>query len=53
MEQYKYITAKIGSETITRCKYAYIDIYGNEFLTFSRTLDDCRRKRDEWIASNR
>ena len=53
MEQYKYMTAKIGTEKVTRCKYAYVDIMGNQFITFGRTLAHCRAKRDEWKQNSK
>jgi len=50
-ERYEKFTAKIGRERVTRYQYDYRHPNGQLFSTFSRTLERCREKRDEWMKT--
>lgn len=51
-ERYERLTAKIGNETVSRWKYQYQHTNGQVFSTFSRTLERCREKKDNWLKSH-
>ena len=49
-EKYEKSQTGIGRRKRTLMQYDYRHTNGELFSTVAKTLDECRRRRDEWIA---
>ena len=49
-EKYERFQSGIGRRRRTLVQYDYRHTDGELFSTVAKTLDECRRRRDEWIA---
>ena len=49
-EKYERFQLGIGRRKRTLVQYDYRHTDGELFSTVAKTLDECRRRRDEWIA---
>ena len=49
-ERHEYVTPAFASRAKKRfCQYAYRHTNGELFSCVAPTLEECRRKRDEWL----
>lgn len=51
-ENYTNFNTKIGRKNVKRMQYDYRTPEGELFSCIGKDLEDCRRKRDEWISKN-
>ena len=49
-EKYERFQSGIGRRKRTLVQYDYRHTDGELFSTVAKTLDECRRRRDEWVA---
>ena len=49
-EKYERFQSGIGRRRRTLVQYDYRHTDGELFSTVAKTLDECRRRRDEWLA---
>jgi hypothetical protein len=49
-EQYEKFTTRIGRKQVTRIQYDYRSYYGQLFSCVGKSLAECRKKRNAWIA---
>lgn len=51
-ENHTTYNTKIGRKSVKRMQYDYRTPEGELFSCIGTNLEDCRRKRDEWISKN-
>lgn len=51
-ENYTTFNTKIGRKNVKRMQYDYRTLEGELFSCIGTNLEDCRRKRNEWISKN-
>nr|DAT61953.1 MAG TPA: hypothetical protein [Caudoviricetes sp.] len=50
-ENYTTFSTRLGRKQVKRVQYDYRTPEGDLFSCVGQSLDDCRRKRDEWLAN--
>ena len=50
-ENYTTFSTRLGRKQVKRVQYDYRTPEGDLFACVGQSLDDCRRKRDEWLAN--
>lgn len=50
-ENYETFTVRVSRLRPTRVQYDYRTPDGERFACVGRNLEDCRHKRDEWLAA--
>ena len=50
-ENYPTFSTRLGRKQVKRVQYDYRTPEGDLFACVGQSLDDCRRKRDEWLAN--
>lgn len=50
-ENYTTFSTRLGRKQVKRVQYDYRTPEGVLFACVGQSLDDCRRKRDEWLAN--
>lgn len=50
-ENYTTFSTRLGRKQVKRVQYDYRTPEGDLFACVGKSLDDCRRKRDEWLAN--
>ena len=52
-ENYTIFTARLGRKSVKRVQYDYRTPEGELFSCVGKDIEDCRRKRDEWVRTNK
>lgn len=50
-ENYTTFSTRLGRKQVKRVQYDYRTPEGELFSHVGKTLEDCRQKRDEWLAN--
>lgn len=50
-ENYTTFSTRLERKQVKRVQYDYRTPEGDLFACVGQSLDDCRRKRDEWLAN--
>lgn len=50
-ENYTTFSTRLGRKQVKRVHYDYRTLGGELFSYVGKTLEDCRQKRDEWLAN--
>ncbi|WP_279134842.1 DUF3873 family protein [Parabacteroides johnsonii] len=50
-ENYTTFSTRLGRKLVKRVQYDYRTPEGELFSYVGKTLEDCRQKRDEWLAN--
>ena len=50
-ENYTTFSTRLGRKQVKRVQYDYRTPEGDLSACVGQSLDDCRRKRDEWLAN--
>lgn len=50
-ENYTTFSTRLGRKQVKRVQYDYRTPKGDLFACVGQSLDDCRQKRDEWLAN--